>query len=401
MQNLKVEYLIILNSKGSFCNNIKTFNNLIRTNGDFSIKSSILTYKKMEVKYEVLTGEIEDKEQRYFHIKIICNDVKKIDDFQILLKNYKEIIYKTEGNINTIWNDISFFYCNNSYPLIYELENLLRKLITKFMLITIGTQWVDETLPNEVKNAIKTKKKERNGGYADILHEIDFINLADFLFKPYHDKDIQGLYKELKNIDMKHLDMNKLKSYIPKSNWEKYFSDIVDCEDGYLNKKWTRLYELRCMVAHNNFLSKSDYEEIIELSKELKEIIQKAVNGLDKISIPEEDKEEIAERVVSNINELYGSFIQNWKIFEHKLMLYAEKHNMPSNEKRLPLLLRTVIDTLIKNKSISKELAANMIWILQFRNMLVHHTNANMSEEELLFGISTVKKLIEEIDLLQ
>lgn len=69
--NLRVEYLIVVEKKGSICNSIETFNNLVKSNNDLDIKDENIIYKKsVEAGYQVVTDEIEDKKQRYFHITL-------------------------------------------------------------------------------------------------------------------------------------------------------------------------------------------------------------------------------------------------------------------------------------------------------------------------------------------
>jgi hypothetical protein len=75
MESLKVEYLVIVSAKNSFCASEKSFNNLLMSNEDIGIT-------------------------------------------------------------------------NNNY----EIENLMRKLITKFMLANVGLGWSSDNIPEEVRN---------------------------------------------------------------------------------------------------------------------------------------------------------------------------------------------------------------------------------------------------------
>jgi len=135
------------------------------------------------------------------------------------------------------------------------------------------------------------------------LHETDFIQLADCLFKPFPTKEVDFLYKQLeqakRNSDL-HLD--NLREFIPKSNWARYFSSLVDCEDTFLRKRWTELYDLRCLVAHNNLMRKSDFDRIVTLISEIKPKLEKAIGNLDKVKVPEQEKENLAENIVANLS---------------------------------------------------------------------------------------------------
>jgi hypothetical protein len=73
MENIRVEYIILVETKNAFCNSIKAFNNLLEVNDDINIgKNKIIKFQDIDISYEVQTGELNDKEQRFFHTKFIC-----------------------------------------------------------------------------------------------------------------------------------------------------------------------------------------------------------------------------------------------------------------------------------------------------------------------------------------
>jgi hypothetical protein len=152
------------------------------------------------------------------------------------LHSIRGIVYRSGGQPETLWDDVSLYYSQKSYPLIHKVENLMRKLITYFMLTNIGKEWVTQTSPSVIMDAIDKSKRKQ---YLDVLHQIDFINLADFLFKPYQTKDTKELFQIISDAKSKDdLNLEDLKTFEAKSNWQKYFSKIVDCTDEYLDKRW-------------------------------------------------------------------------------------------------------------------------------------------------------------------
>lgn len=221
MTNLKVEYLVIINTKNSFCNSIASFNNLLKANADISINNNKLKHKELEVDYEVQTDEMETDNQRFFHVKFVCHKIKKMSQFENLLKAVRDILFKaTNRQLQTLWDDISFYYANRAYPLIHEIENLMRKLITKFMLTNVGLGWVKSNIPSSVKSSSKGTSDSTN-----YLYETNFSQLADFLFDNYETISMSELIEKLKKTkDIKELSLEDLKTFIPKSNWERYFS---------------------------------------------------------------------------------------------------------------------------------------------------------------------------------
>ena len=119
-----------------------------------------------------------------------------------------------------------------------------------------------------------------------MLDTVDFINLTDFLLKPYSKTDPPELHSRIEkasNID----DLKDLKQHIPESNWTRYFSDLVDCEDGYLQKRWKQLYDLRCKVAHNSIIDKSDLVNIKILVSDLEVKLQDGIKKLPQLKVPE------------------------------------------------------------------------------------------------------------------
>ena len=131
----RVEYLVTIDQKDSFCASVAAFNNLIRSIDGISLSKSLLHFKDLSFEYEVQTGEISSDKQRFFHVKLTSPDAANYDVFETLLKSVRTVLTKASGRpVQTLWDDLSFQYARSAYPLIYELENLLRKLITKFML---------------------------------------------------------------------------------------------------------------------------------------------------------------------------------------------------------------------------------------------------------------------------
>ena len=273
---IKVEYFITFKESGAFCNDVETFSNFIKANKNFKISGSKLTFQDLDIKFKVIDGEVEN--QKYFMLTLLLLDKSKIEKFEEALKELRGLIYSTGGIINVLWNDISFYYSQQAYPLIYEIENLMRKFITKFMLRKIGVDWVTKNLPKEVKEKLKEKKQY------DVLFETDFIQLTELLFKSYPSENIERLFEIIKKTkDTTELDLEELKEFLPKSNWERFFRPYIekDIEEGYISKRWDKLYNLRCKVAHNNAFNKSDLIELKKNIEDLKAPINKAIIDVD------------------------------------------------------------------------------------------------------------------------
>ena len=84
-----------------------------------------------------------------------------------------------------------------------------------------------------------------------LLYRLDFIELSDFLFKEYPLKsDLSELKKYIK--EKRDIPFSLAENFVPKSNWDRYFKDIVSVEGAHLKKQWEKLYELRCKIAQYN-----------------------------------------------------------------------------------------------------------------------------------------------------
>ncbi|MFY7988870.1 MAG: hypothetical protein ACOVNP_08325 [Flavobacterium sp.] len=345
------------------------------SNSLIEIKNNELIFDSLKFDYELITNEIIDKNQRLFKLKISTKKSSNIETFLELLKIIRELTYKTEGKLSIIWDDISNYYSHLAYPEINKIENLLRKLITYFMISKFGFEWSDESTPIEVKNNIKNKRDKNN-----YLHDTDFIQLADFLFKPYSNKSTEIMFRELKKrVNLEGLDIEYFNQFIPKSNWERYFNEFVDCEDGFLSKNWTRLYELRCLIAHNSFISKSEFEELNEIVEILKDKIEKAIISIDKIIIPKNEKSAVLESVVKVKNELLEKYFSVWnEIYDEILNLYINK-GFDKSEKSL----KEIVEELVENNILSQEFYNELLPLGLIRNKL-NHIDENLTDSEIL-----------------
>ncbi|WP_439864108.1 hypothetical protein [Pseudomonas antarctica] len=386
MSAVKVEYLSVINSKEGFCNSAKAFNNLLQSYENIKITGSKIASHGKIFEYDVQCGEIQDNSQMFFHVKLTCTDAKDITTFKILLKSIRTLLTKaSEKPPEVLWDDISSSFAIESYPLIHEIENMMRKLITKFMLTKVGLGWTKETVPKEVSESIKTK---RNGSSHNYLFEADFIQLSNFLFKSYSTANSKTLVEKVKTAqNITDLNINELKELVPTSNWEKYFLPIVNCKSEHLETRWEKLYELRCLVAHNNFISNEDFESIKRICIEVKDQLSEALKNLDKIHISAEQKEEVAENIATNLNSLHGDIILKWNSIQHLIIEltmsaldHVEAHHLIKSKTPTHRLVKSLIEKDIIPNSIGIQIDT----IRNLRNEIVHNNNINIGHHEAL-----------------
>lgn len=402
---LIVEYLVIIEKEATealyhLCNNVKEFNRLLQANPEINVKSNQIVYKdSFECDYDIKGGEVGGKPQRYFHLKFaFTGHEDQIKDFTNLLRAVKRSIHNADVQPETLWDDLSFYYSEKAYPLIHQIESIMRKLIVYFMLTNVGKQWVAENLPSTLQDTIERSKRKQ---YLDVLHQVDFIDLGEFLFKAYPtQRTIEHLYSEIGTAEtISDLNLETLNEFVPRSNWERYFSEIVECDDEYLKGRWEELYDLRCKIAHNAIVTKGDFERIKTLVGQVREKLQKAIDSLDKVHVPEDAKDQLAENVASNINALYGEFIKYWNASKELLFDAANSLGLTEGDMDQRITPIQIVRAFKQEQLITDELYQEWKVVTQFRNELVHGARIAVNESDIRDYIAKLESLTNEIML--
>lgn len=292
-----IEY-IITKEKSEICSDSSAFLKLLETNSKLSINDDKIQYKGNKAQFELSCEDSEDGKEIVFHliIKSEIEEEKDLDNLNNIARGIRKTV-KESGHpfhINTIWDETSQYYCEKSYPLINTVENLMRKLIFQFMLKTIGSKWIKEALPPRLRQKLteKAKMNDAEDLLKDSLYHADFIQLIELLFKRYTKvQSVNELFKKLEEIEEVEW-IEVLKELKPQSNWERYFSELIEFEN--LNETWSTLYGYRNLVAHNKLLYKDDFHKIKKLTEIVESKLVEALEKLNEIEIPEEEKEDIS-----------------------------------------------------------------------------------------------------------
>ncbi|MEQ8477308.1 hypothetical protein [Fulvivirga sp.] len=314
MEALCIEYIFI-KKEDDICKSVKGFNNLLKSDINISINNKTLTYKRKEFQYKLHTSVVETEEtkkERYFNLTITRklesqadNKVQKgIDEINEVRRAIIKVLSKADFKQSLLWDDITNYYSSKAYPLIHNVENKMRKLITKFMLTNIGTNWLERATPHNVIEEIKKKADKNNirDYLMNALFEADFIHLSIYIFKPYatiSNEDLEKILEATESVDQ--LNLEEIKEFVPKSNWDRYFSEII--KDEALETKWNKLYKLRNMIAHNKPISKGEYDEIVKLHGLISKNLEKAIGSLEEIEISDDEKQALSKQVISDFIE--------------------------------------------------------------------------------------------------
>ncbi len=370
---MKVEYIIIFDTEKDFCQNINSFKYFLQSDSNITISNNEIYFKNTCFHYSLQNGNIKDNIY-YYDISIEFNyeNGQHFDNelkiFEELLRAIKVLMGTVKAKIEVIWNDVGLYYAEKAYTKIFRIENLMRKLITKFMLINVGANWEKENVPAKIA-AFKerNKNKNRKRGY---LYDLDFIDLANFLFDEYQISNI-GELKKLCS-ERKQLKVDELEKFLPMSNWEKFFKKSVSIDGDYLKKEWNKFYDLRCCVAHNVGINASEYRTICELYKDISEPLEKAIAELDQITVDDESKELLAENIIANKEQQVGQFLLNYKKLEIAIHNCLKRKRLMDRQYSF---LGSAIELLLRKGLIDENMYKSLRDVINLRIQIVHHTD--------------------------
>lgn len=310
---MKIKYLLV-KKKNDFCQNIEQFKSLLSVNARMTMDENNIKVGQKEVGYKIEMHEIEEAKEIVFQLTLDAEQDKEEDQVGAL-ESVEGVLRRINDEIglfqiNTILDEVSMYYGKKLYPLMIEVESLLREIIYLFMIKNVGSKWFKEQSPKDVKESIqKTSSKNQIKGLdplTDALLYADFITLGNFFFSEYPLKSdykhlVQNLKKEENRTNEKLNEM--VEQYESKSNWERYFADKIIVEG--LANKWDKLYEYRNKVAHTRKIAKNDYDEAKKIIDELKPAFQKCLEHLDveNIEMTEAESkaiEDVAEKTIAS-----------------------------------------------------------------------------------------------------
>lgn len=372
MREIIMEYLVTFDKRQDFCKDVESFRFLLQSIHGLTCYINSITYKDTEIKFENKLLITDNCNNRIFHTTFAIDDIRSLSVFEKLIKDVRTLFLNTAYNreVITLYNGISGYYCEKAYPIFYQIENLMRKLLTQFMFVNIGEHWNQTNMPDELES-IFTRRKD-NTSY-DYLYQTDFIHLSEFLFNKNETKVKEELFKRIQT-DINSLTTDELKKYIPKSNWEKYFEEIVSCDGEMLKKRWERLYELRCSVAHNKTFLKSDFEELQKIVNKIKPILLEAIEKLDRVVIKEEEKQELNEELISNSNTQYATFLKTYHMFDECLDSFCTQNGLENSNG-----IKEKLSACKEKQLLKEEFIYKVNEIIHFRNQLVHKAQIDES----------------------
>ena len=380
------EYLIMIDQDRfaaayTFCDSPDRFNELV-TKYEPNVKITkghIQQTGATKFPYAVTVDEVPDKAERYFFVRItsgteniaIGENDKQYADYRSIQRTLLGAT-KHSGHLVTLRDDVSAYYAHKAYHRIYYIENLMRKLIAFFMFTKVGTKWEQVAMPDTVKNTVANARKrdadDNTDGKSSIpieyaptaLELTDFITLTEYLFKKYPDKGIDKLPNVLAS-KAKSLDISLFEPFVHRSNWERYFSSIVQYDGQELKDNWKSLYKLRNIVAHNRRLDRGNYDEIERLVTKLESPLIEAIDNISRVDVPTDERDVVAENMPRvqdwmTIMETFGDISDAWKSLDDAWNTYQRTYF--TNKKSAVDLLADQMNDLQRSSDLSTALEA-------------------------------------------
>lgn len=120
-----------------------------------------------------------------FLLKVKSDDFNRIEKFRYPLVIHLKGRLRFD-HIRILTDDISTEISNKIYPLVNELESILRRYLAKFFTQKIGLDWWNQAVPDKVIE--KTKLREDNENVFSKVVEtdmtlIDFNDLGEIIYK--------------------------------------------------------------------------------------------------------------------------------------------------------------------------------------------------------------------------
>lgn len=236
------------------------------------------------------------------------------------------------------YDAVSEYYCNKIYPKLNTLERNLRKLLFNIYIVNFGRDYYKATIAEELQGKIKgvinvdSSKQEKEHIKVDyktntkreaeeierlqrFFYSFEYIDIEKLLFTPSWTSIDEARKKKFldEHSDLSELSDEELRAafseYVPKSDWERFFSSKIDISDIKELIEQIRIY--RNSVAHFKFFYKADYDECNKLVNRLNSAIINAIKITEDKDFVEKNAENLSE-ALKNVLEGFANFTKSF-----------------------------------------------------------------------------------------
>jgi len=275
--------MVFKEKKESFANSPASISDLLLIDDGISKKGSFFEYDDIKFKVNIVPIESSDQKNNYFDITLYYEG--SVDDSiaNKITSLHRAVISILKRNFQVppkvLWSDLDSYYSTKAYPLIKNIENLMRKVLTKLFIVKVGYSWEKTSLSADLKG--KAGNSKGRNIEANYLSGLDFIDLTLTIFDKYSATQRDLIFDEIDKA-CKAQDLSKIESILPRSNWQRYLSEHIDCTEEVLIDKWKELYDIRCAVAHNTGFTKGDFENCLKLTGFIEKVLSSSLENIEK-----------------------------------------------------------------------------------------------------------------------
>ncbi|MCG9753595.1 hypothetical protein L1D54_24500, partial [Vibrio brasiliensis] len=189
--------------------------------------------------------------------------------------------------------------------------------------------------------------------------------------------------------------IKEVKRLLPSSNWERYFEPLVNCEGDFLEGRWERLYELRCEVAHNKFITSNDLNEIEKITREVNEKFHDALEKMSDVEISESERTDVVENIVSMSNPNVGKLLDRWNVFQSDVQEITSPTAL--NFDIDPKDMNGMVDSLVNTPYFNDAFKEKYLSIYNFKESILGNANFEFNDSDLERLKVSIEELIDEL----
>lgn len=208
------------------------------------------------------------------------------------------------------YDEASEYYCEKLAPRFGKFERLMRAFIYTSLTKSLGLKWFESSFSDELKISLKEK-----GNISDTdliehgLYEMTFQQLYDFLFKEFAYCSAETVvYEQLLSQDlyaMEQSDLIRIINQCKKENlWNRFFIHNTDFN---LEEPLCNMREYRNKVAHNKFITTTEYNTC---TSNLKRINATLTNAIDQLNNDIYTEKHLMDTVMS-FSALFAGLLRN------------------------------------------------------------------------------------------
>jgi hypothetical protein len=229
------------------------------------------------------------------------------------------------------YDQISEYYCNKVYPMLNNFERLLRLLMFNIYLFEFGESYTDQMnkpITTKVKERLGEQKKMYNDSRnkeivltASYFYQLELKEIQDVLFTPkwtlQDEIKINSIISETE--DFAKFEDNRIREMLedlkPKSDWNRFFSDVVKIDDIKYNIEKIRNY--RNIVAHCKEFRNNHFLELYTTLNSTNDAIEKAIDFSMYKDFNVINSKYLSERLLEIINNIMKNLPNSFELIKN------------------------------------------------------------------------------------